>query len=573
MSMPNRIPGKRTIALVILLSAFGSTHHAVAQVAVPSTAQPGSVERQLAFPPEPQPLPGRTAPAPIGTAAPIPAGAADIRFKLTDVDVKGARSLSSADWRAVYASYIGKEVTLAQVYGFANAITAIYRSHGYLLCVVVVPAQSVDNGQVTLRAVEGYLSNVEFRGYEGIRKGLFEGLRERLMGDRPLRTATLERVLLLLNDLSGIRAQSILRPAASEEGAADLVITLERHWVAASLGGNNRGAVVQGPTQYNAGLTINSPFGTLDSTAFQYVAAAPSSRLELYQFSHTERLTSNGLDLSLSGIHSESSPNLGIDYSAFNFATNTTQAQATLSYPFLRTRTDTVQGHLSLTYEDDSSKVLGTFISQDHISAVRGGLRWDLLDGFDGVNLVDLTVARGVHFLGSSQPDNILASRADGQPDFTKGNLYLARLQSLGGPFSLLVAGEGQYSFNRLLEAEEFAFGGEPFGRAYDPSEIVGDSGIAGKAELRWTYESHYGFATTLYGFGDRGGVWRRNLPFEAGIPESEFASSAGGGLRFSIGSWVTGYVEYAVPLDHVVAALGDMSSRVFAGGEILFQP
>src|SRR5262249_10428389 len=104
------------------------------------------------------------------------------------------------------------------------------------------------------------------------------------------------------------------------------------------------------------------------------------------------------------------------------------------------------------------------------------------------------------------------------------------------------------------------------YGRAYDASEIVGDSGAAGKFELRFTEESASGFGFTAYAFYEGGKVWRRLDASETDTPKDESATSAGGGVRITLGSHVSGYIEGAVPLDRDVAAEGNRDARFFGG-------
>lgn len=559
----------RALVLVVLLMWCGGEVLAQQQSAPPPSAQPGAAERQLRPPPEPN-LPSQQSVPVLSVPDRAPPGADTITFTLKGVTVEGARAVPQTELAATYSAFVGKSVSLAQVYGIAGKMTALYREQGYLLSSVVVPAQSISQGNVRLQVVEGFLGQVSFEGYTGLRHGLFESVRARLLADRPLRTATLERVMLLLNDLPGIRAQAVLQPSAATTGAADLVIRIHRSAVSLAAGFSNRGATVEGPNQLQGNLTFDSLFGDLGGTNFQYLQASDVAKLRLYAGSEVARLTADGLDLLISGSHSLSHPALGTNFAGYNFATDTALGRIELDYPFLRARASSVTARVALTYTDAKTDSLGASVTRDQFPAARLGVRWDHLDSWHGVNLVDAEYSQGFNALGASPFGVQSASRPGGHPDFSKATLYIARLQSLGGPFSLLLASSGQYAFSRLLESEEFAFGGEPFGRAYDPSEFVGDSGLAGKLELRYTLETPIGMAATFYGFADRGEAWRRLLSTETGVARTEAASSAGGGVRASIRSWLTGYIEGAKPLDHTVAARGNEDARVFAGVQAL---
>ena len=125
--------------------------------------------------------------------------------------------------------------------------------------------------------------------------------------------------------------------------------------------------------------------------------------------------------------------------------------------------------------------------TKDNIRAVRIGATYDKADHWMGTNLLDIEVSQGISGLGSSKNGDPMLSRPSGKVDFTKAAIYAARLQTITSHISLLVAGNAQYAFTDLLSSELFSFGGEQFGRGYDPSELVGDTGAAGKAELRYT--------------------------------------------------------------------------------------
>jgi len=553
----------------------------VAAQQIPPTAQPGAIERERQQPRQPRstsPLPGVTFKEELPQAPP---GADTTTFTLQSLDVSGNVVLSDDVLLGPYRAEIGKTISVQRVYEIAAGMTAVYRDAGYVLSAVVVPAQAIAEGKVSLSAVEGYLSAVSVEGYKGRRDGMVEAIGRDLTSEKPLRLATLERNLLLLNDLPGITAQGVLQRSATEPGGSDLTIRLARQATGFDAGVNNRGSEVQGPVRYEGGLTLNSLFGLFGETRFSFLAADPTSELKYGFISHTSRLTASGLDLRVYASKSRAEPELGVDFQDFNLETDTDQVGAELKYPIIRSRERNLYARGALTYHDGATD--STFpeeVTRDVISALRAGLTWDQVDRWNGVNIVDWEFAQGIDAFGASDEGDPQLSRDGGRPDFTKTTLYLARLQSLGSGWSILLAGSGQYAFTNLLSPEEFAFGGEPFGRAYDSSELVGDSGAAGKLELRYTFDALGRGGLTTYGFYDTGRVWRRLGPnerqgecsaFDQSACEEDGASAYGGGLRFTLSSWLTGYVEIAVPIDQIVVAEGDDDPRYFAGLRVQF--
>jgi hemolysin activation/secretion protein len=131
----------------------------------------------------------------------------------------------------------------------------------------------------------------------------------------------------------------------------------------------------------------------------------------------------------------------------------------------------------------------------------------------------------------------------------------------------VLAAVNAQHAFDTLLAPELFAFGGDTFGRGYDASELAGDSGEAFKLELRYAGvlpEARLS-GYSIYGFYDAGRVRRLDPVNES---RTEHATAAGLGLRMTGTRW-QGQVEYAIPLDHDVAAEGNRDARFFFGVQV----
>ena len=143
-------------------------------------------------------------------------------------------------------------------------------------------------------------------------------------------------------------------------------------------------------------------------------------------------------------------------------------------------------------------------------------------------------------------------------------------MQRLAANLNLLVAAAGQYAFNPLLSSEEFGLGGPEFLRAFDPSEQVGDDGLAGRIELQYLFGINWRYlqAIQVYGFGDAGEIWNNNA--EAGEEDSKGAGVGRWWAQFNFTDWLSGGIELAVPLKGRVAAedLNDQGSgddlRVF---------
>jgi len=498
----------------------------------------------------------------------VPAGADTTVFRLTGIDLVGNTAIPTPRLEALWAGLVGRDIPLSAVFEVAAAIGAAYRDAGFVLSQAVVPQQQIDQSgaRVRIRVAEGYVSAIIVAGDVPGAARILRMLAP-VRDERPLTLATLERHLLLLGDLPGIQAQASLR-AAAEDNAAALELTVVRSATAASLSWSNRTARSVGPHRAEAAVEHRGTFGDFDRHALRWVGSG-SRRLNLLAYSGSTPLGERGLAMSWSASATRSQPRAG---ELFQFATRSDGLSLGLAYPMLRSRTANLAWRAALAgYNGRSDIVDGLPVSNERLRSVRLGLAADLTDAFGGINLVDAEAVRGLSGLGASRSGDPALPRTGSQPQFTKLTLYAARLQSLGGEWSLLAAATAQASNDLLSSAEQLGLGGEVFLRAYDPSELLGDRGRAAKIELRYNTPPGLflgllsGLQATAYGYYE-GGTVRTLASAEAAAASSASAAAGGIGLRFSVPHGVKGYLEIAKPIHRPTAHDGDKRARVFAG-------
>lgn len=378
-----------------------------------------------------------------------------------------------------------------------------------------------------------------------------------------MRAQALERYLLLINDLGGLVARATLAPSQTVAGASDLSITLTQDKFSADLGVNNRNSRSLGPWRVNADADLYSALGRYEHVGVR-AATTANEELNFIALLHDIRVGSEGgrvsINLSYARARPEETANLPPDLQA-----NSVMGGVAYTHPVIRGRTRNFYLRGSFTLHDGKTDFAGIKLSEDKLRAVRAGLTLDNSDRWRGINILDAEFSQGLNVLGASETGSPSLSRTDGHSDFKKLTLYAARLQDIANAWSLLVAANGQMAYNNLLGAEQFSFGGEPFGRGYDPSELVGDSGIAFKFEPRYSNTLKQSFARgyTVYGYYDIGKVWRRDAQDQK---KSESAAAVGLGLRLTMNHGYSGFIEFAKPTTHVVENQGDDGARIFAG-------
>ena len=534
---------------------------AVAQESI----KPGIAPKQFDPPVAPKAqLPLPVPPAPRMTP---PAGAERMRFVLNAVVLTGNTVLSTDRLRPQWQGFLARDISLLEVYEIAAGITTVYRNAGYILSRAIIPPQDITDGSVRIAVIEGYIDSVRIQGKTSGPAFQIRNKIANIKASRPLRAQVLERYMLLLNDLPGLAAQSILRPSKTVPGASDLIIVVKERYLSGALSVDNRGTRFIGPHQAVATFNFSNLMSAYELTQIRLIMAGDfgdpgkSDALRHGSISHTLNLNSQGTSLTFTAARSLTTP--GSILTLSEISGRSTKYSASLKHPVIRTRTDNLTLEIAFDYLNSENTILDTLDTSDKIRSARVGMTFDFIDRWRGINLIGLSATQGVDILGSRPSGSVFLTRVNGHSDFTKVNINIAREQDMGTGFSLLGAATGQYAFSQLLASQEIGFGGSEYGRGYDLFEISGDSGYAAKVELRFGRESGFPFVETyqIYTFFDRGTVWRRDKDrLTAGIRKS--AASAGAGMRINFTPNFFGFVEYARPLTRVATTDRDDGER-----------
>jgi hemolysin activation/secretion protein len=527
---------------------------------VPGSVSPSRVDQQFNAPTlEPQP----TGEAPkIEIPQTAVSGKLAQHFTLERVEIEDSTVYKAGTFDGLFKDKIGQTITLAEAREIARGITTRYRTDGYVLSQAVIPNQDLKTGTLRIRVVEGFVDKVyvENERPQSDRRHLIEKFAEKINAMRPLNTKTLERYMLLISDLPGVTARAIIRPSPGTFGAADLVIKVTNKVIEGSLTTDNRGNKFIGSSQEQLTLTENSALGLEERTTIRGINTIPESELHFFDIQNEEQLDSEGTKLTL--LYSNTYTHPGAELKILDLTGTSDDYALTLSHPFIRSRAENLTGRITFDARDTENDATGTRLTNDRVRALRVGGTYDTGDKWGGVDLADLSVSQGLPWLDATEGNG--TSSPDGIRDFTKENLSLSRIQTLPKGFSLLTAGEGQYSPHPLYTSEQLALGGVGFGQAYDSGELSGDSGVAGKLELRygqpvgWKYFDSY----QLYGYYDIGTVWFDEA--SPGTPSEASLASTGVGVRTNFTPNLYGYAEVGFPLTRNVASTGDEDPRFF---------
>lgn len=477
------------------------------------------------------------------------------RFPVSKVTLVGASSYPPGTFDAVLKRLEGHSVNLAEVHAVADTITARYRQAGFLLAKTIVPAQRLEGGNLVLQVFEGKVNQVTFSGPSN--KAL-ERYADNIRQEIPPTSKTIERNLLLMNDVSGNDSRGTLQASPVESGT-DLIVENALRKYEGFFGFDNRDSRYFGPWQVYGGVGVNDLTGHGDHLGVRAGKSIEGNKMTFFEGQYELPVGSRGDVVSFLAQHNDGHADT---YSFLNANSSGDTFAVRITRPWIRQRDETFKTSAAFTYYNGTSEYLDDKdlppSSEDRIRALRLGASYDWFDAYGGKNLVKGEISKGLAIMGASSESRLNPSREDGQTDFTKLQLDAQRLQDLSkvmDGLNLYVAATAQTSFGQaLLSPEQFGVGGSEFGRGYDPSEITGDSGFAVKAELQYnrihTFKD-YAVPTQYYAFWDFGKVWSEDPSWVS----TESLSSTGIGAHLNVFKDTYVSPEIAFPLTRSVSA------------------
>lgn len=414
--------------------------------------------------------------------------------------ITGATVFTEEALLKVVAPFTGRELSFQELRGAAVEITNFYNRAGYFATYAFIPPQDVISNKVELQVLEGRMGKVRVSGLKRLRKGVVDNLLEG--ADGVLHAAPLERRLLLLDDLPGVKVESQFSRGEAP-GTADLDVTVkEEDLISGYLSFDNYGSYYIGDRRLTGQLDVNNALGIGDQLSVKLLSSGNGMR-------HHEWI--------LTAPVNRYGTKTGIDYKSLEYKIRKEfrflESEGTVwglvgfvTHPFIRSRTFNLNAKLSLGFSEIDQTMFRTSVRSDKIIVGMAQIKGNFMDTFAGGG--DTTFDMD----WSSGKDNYY-SPAGGPPaedeSFQAFHPNLSRLQQISGPFSFYASFSGQYSSNILPSSEQFSLGGPSKVRAYSPRQGGGDKGGVVSGELRFDVpalsEKWFGTNAQLVGFVDHG--------------------------------------------------------------------
>jgi hemolysin activation/secretion protein len=500
------------------------------------------------LPPTETPL--QTPPPETSPSEKLPEFAGNIEVK--KINVVDSTVFAPEKFDEVLKQYTNRRLTFAELLQAEAAVTKLYVDEGYLNSGAILPEQTIENGIVTIRAVEGKLEDIQVTvsgklNPNYIRKRLAKG------GGTPLNINKLQEALQLLQ----------LDPLVENLSAELSVGSRRETWLLA--------------VDINEAKTFR-PRIFLDNSRTPSVGSFQRG-IELNEIN----LTGNGDAVSLAYKNTDGSDEIDGNY---NIPINADNGTLGLRYrninsdiiedPFdvlnIESKTDTYE----LTYRQPIVRSASPQATQEIALGLTGSVQrskttldnepFALSAGAESNGRTNVTALRFFQDLTNRTPKDVLVGRSqfslgigafdatinsgdnpDSQFFAWRGQLQWLR-QLAKNNTNLLLRSDIQLSTTDLVPLEQFGLGGIESARGYRQDALLSDNGIFASAELRvpvYNWEESKA-SLAVIPFADFGTVWDNSNNENLG---TNTLFSLGVGLQYSLSDRLNARLDWGIPL------------------------
>lgn len=405
----------------------------------------------------------------------------------------GNHAINNDTLQTFIKKYTNQQLTVAEIQNIAAEIGELYRKEGYL-AQALLPKQDVTEGIVTIQIVEAKFGGLKLITPQGqlftnVKPSVIEGVvGNNLEQGALLNLHTLDRSLLIADDLPGIGIQGAFEPGDQEGETRVEIKTWDKPWYAGDVTLNNYGAKSTGVNQAIANLSLASPTGHGDLLQLTGMASQGTAYGRIaYSFpvGHDGwRLGANASTMGYRTIDNE--------FALTAPKGSSTVAGLTALYPVIRSQERNLYFNFEFNQKYFNNLALDstenyTQTSNYRINVAYLSLYGNQYDDLLGGGVTNASLNYGVGNVGLGNSPNYLADQIGYQTNggYSRMRWSLNRNQTVMRDLSFFVSGQGQFASGNMDSSEKFYLGG-PYGvRAYPTNEGAGSQGVMINLELR----------------------------------------------------------------------------------------
>jgi len=409
----------------------------------------------------------------------------NIKFTLQKVNFDESQVLSRAELQKLAAKYLNKEITLQDLYTLTKEINELYSSKGYIVCRATLPPQTIKDGQVYIRLIEGRTGKVTVENNKSTNTSYITN-RINLKPGKVERLTSLNDKLVWLNGTNDVQLRIKLK-AGEKPGTTDYeLMAYEPRRESAYVLVDTAGSENTGIWRFGTGWMTKSLFGNRDTLLINGMASLGTRSGGI---SYSTPITTSGTRLGAQYSANTVKVMRG-DYSDLDIRGHASMYNFSLTQPLVISRRTKVEAEVDYDHQHSATDILGNSWVDDTIKKWTAGL------AFTHYGKNSIWYHRHSYSWGNWE------DAAENNSNFGKYNLYLLSQYVLSGHKILTGKLNAQWSGTSYLpSAEQFYIGGINSVRGYKENILSGDKGFSTSLELavpdrknsEWVYFFDYG--------------------------------------------------------------------------------
>ena len=472
----------------------------------------------------------------------------------------GATRISAARIAEQFKALQGREIDASALKPALDAVNALFVEGGLPLGRAFVPAQHLKGGVLQVNVVEGFVNTVVVQADKADVKALVTYMAAPITQERPLTRATMERVLLLIQDLPGMTLGSSFTDVDPQNGGVTLLLNASVKTVSIGFSLDNRANLGSLPVLPYAITSFNNLLGMGDQLVLTALLSPRQKDDAFYALSASRPIGTGGLSAVIEGAWAQTLDNVSLR--PYEVRARSTQLSTSLRYAVVKATDESLTAHAKLYFTRTAYGLTGLskLLAEDQFVASELGADYGRALSSDLGLGASMTLTQGLASL-TGEPH----TRLNSAPAFTKLRLQGRLIWSPIDNATLNFSAIGQYSPNSLLAAEEIAFGGLSYGRAFNAAEITGDSGFG--LSFQPQYRIPLGGAWSVSPF--LSGDYAKSFNRKRDLQSNDELVSAGFGTKIGLGGYADLSLELDKPLNRTPFETRGRAWRFFAGVDL----
>lgn len=413
---------------------------------------------------------------------PLPADLpSQVQIPVKELAVEGATLIPDEELAALTGSLIGRSVTFGELRQSARKITQWYRSHGFVTSRAFIPAQSVEEGVVRIRVIEGKVGEIRIEGARYFSDEILAA-QIKVRSGEILRLKDLQASLKRLNAHPDRKVKGVMVKGKRPE-TTDLVLQVTDQFpFHASTSVDTLGTKATGWIRQSITLAHGNLTGVDDQVTLRGIVSEFGG-LKGGSISYLRPISPKGITATfdVSGIRSD----VGGDFKNLHARGEAISVSPGLLVPLYQDSKWDLEGVAGFDLKRIRTRLDEVVRSKDDLRVVRFGTNLLEKDSH-GQSLLIQELRVGVpSVLGGSHGEDISASRVRAGGSFVRWLVSGIRVQAGPKNISLLARASAQVTTDRLVPAEQFRLGGFDTVRGYPEGEYLADAGFQATLELR----------------------------------------------------------------------------------------